>query len=53
MEAKQKKQNKSSKEPATFSLISNIKNVIPKNLYKYKLWKIIMIGICIGISYGK
>ena len=28
-------------------------NVTPRNLYRYKLRKIIMIGICIGISYGK
>ena len=27
--------------------------VTPRNLYRYKLWKIIMTGICIGISYGK
>ena len=27
--------------------------VTPRNLYRYKLGKIIMIGICIGISYGK
>ena len=27
--------------------------VTPKNLYRYKLGKIIMTGICIGISYGK
>ena len=26
-------------------------NVTPKNLYRYKLGKIIMTGICIGISY--
>ena len=34
-------------------LFSPGRAVIPKNLYKYKLGKIIMIGICIGISYGK
>ena len=28
-------------------------NVTPRNLYRYKLGKIIMTGICIGISYGK
>ena len=27
--------------------------VTPRNLYRYKLGKIIMTGICIGISYGK
>ena len=27
--------------------------VTPINLYRYKLGKIIMIRICIGISYGK
>ena len=27
--------------------------VTPKNLYRYKLGKIIMTGVCIGISYGK
>ena len=27
--------------------------VTPRNLYRYKLGKIIMIGICIGISCGK
>ena len=27
--------------------------VIPRNLYRYKLGKIIMIGICISINYGK
>ena len=26
--------------------------VTPRNFYTYKLEKIIMIGICIGISYG-
>ena len=30
-----------------------IENVTPRNLYRYKLGKIIMTGICIGISYGK
>ena len=29
------------------------KTVTPKNLYRYKLGKIIMTEICIGISYGK
>ena len=28
-------------------------DVTPRNLYRYKLGKIIMTGICIGISYGK
>ena len=28
-------------------------NVTPRNLYRHKLGKIIMTGICIGISYGK
>ena len=28
-------------------------HVTPRNLYRYKLGKIIMKGICIGISYGK
>ena len=27
--------------------------ITPRNLYKYKLGKIIMTGICIGISYEK
>ena len=27
--------------------------VTPRKLYRYKLGKIIMTGICIGISYGK
>ena len=26
-------------------------NVTPRNLYRYKLWKIIMTGIFIGIYY--
>ena len=28
-------------------------DVTPRNLYRYKLGKIIMKGICIGISYAK
>ena len=31
----------------------HILTVTPGNLYRYKLGKIIMTGICIGISYGK
>ena len=31
----------------------SIEFVTPRNLYRYKLGKIIMTGICIGISYGK
>ena len=30
-----------------------VDTVTPKNLYRYKLGKIIMTGICIGISCGK
>ena len=35
--------------PSKFDFIS----VTPRNLYRYKLGKIIMTRICIGISYGK
>ena len=30
-----------------------VQSVTPRNLYRYKLGKIVMTGICIGISYGK
>ena len=33
--------------------VSKASDVTPRNLYRYKLGKIIMTGICIGISYGK
>ena len=43
--------------PVSFSLrVVNLPHgevVTPRNLYRYKLRKIIMTGICIGISYGK
>ena len=37
----------------SFDYNSDSVHVIPRNLYRYKLGKIIMIGIYIGISYGK
>ena len=37
-------------DPISLSQLKLLPIVTPKNLYRYKLGKIIMTGICIGIS---